>query len=147
MCLLLPLYRIEIHLCLLVTKCMLDTQYTLFITLSHGILDYSFMIYSASDVAFPYNRNRTDVSYHQIIVPLCLLFPCHLFYKWHYTLQSIWIYYVTKYIHAFIIVIIIFLFGFKKKIIASKQLKNSREGRRVTRMFWGPFLVDRMMGG
>ena len=28
-----------------------------------------------------------------------------------------------------------------------KQLKNSREGRRVTRMFWGPFLVDRMMGG
>ena len=29
----------------------------------------------------------------------------------------------------------------------SKQLKNSREGRCVPRMFWGPFLVDRMMGG
>ena len=29
----------------------------------------------------------------------------------------------------------------------TKQLKNSREGRCVTRMFWGPFLVDRMMGG
>ena len=28
-----------------------------------------------------------------------------------------------------------------------KQLKNSREGRCVTRMFLGPVLVDRMMGG
>ena len=33
------------------------------------------------------------------------------------------------------------------KIDRCKQLKNSREGRCVTRMFWGPFLVDRMMGG
>ena len=32
-------------------------------------------------------------------------------------------------------------------IYICKQLKNSREGRCVTRMFWGPFLVDRMMGG
>ena len=31
-------------------------------------------------------------------------------------------------------------------LLLSKQLKNSREGRCVTRMFWGPFLVDRMMG-
>ena len=28
-----------------------------------------------------------------------------------------------------------------------KQVKNSREGRCVTRMFRGPILVDRMMGG
>ena len=27
-----------------------------------------------------------------------------------------------------------------------KQVKNSREGRCVTRMFRGPILVDRMMG-
>ena len=33
------------------------------------------------------------------------------------------------------------------QLLTTKQLKNSREGRCVTRMFWGPFLVDRMMGG
>ena len=38
-------------------------------------------------------------------------------------------------------------FFFYIYIDISKQLKNSREGRCVTRMFWGPFLVDRMMGG
>ena len=31
-------------------------------------------------------------------------------------------------------------------VVVAKQLKNSREGRCVTGMFWGPFLVDRMMG-
>ena len=35
----------------------------------------------------------------------------------------------------------------KSSLGDTKQLKNSREGRCVTRMFWGPFLVDRMMGG
>ena len=35
----------------------------------------------------------------------------------------------------------------KSRLEELKQLKNSREGRCVTKMFWGPFLVDRMMGG
>ena len=34
-----------------------------------------------------------------------------------------------------------------EELVMNKQLKNSREGRCVPRMFWGPFLVDRMMGG
>ena len=33
------------------------------------------------------------------------------------------------------------------KLVLVKQVQNSREGRCVTRMFRGPILVDRMMGG